>query len=100
LIHRQGGQLLSTHISSSYLLPSLLLPLQVSMKHLGESVKAYAGEYTRLVPEEWRKTLNLPPPPPLPMPPYKKREEEVEEVVEVKEEEIQAMVGDEEGDWF
>jgi len=70
------------------------------MKHLGESVKAYAGEYTRLVPEEWRKTLNLPPPPPLPMPPYKKREEEVEEVVEVKEEEIQAMVGDEEGDWF
>ena len=71
------------------------------MKHLGESVRAYAGEYARLVPQEWRKTLNLPPPPPLPLPPYKRREEEEEEEeVEVREEEIQAMVGDEEGDWF
>ncbi|KAM3570546.1 hypothetical protein VYU27_007403, partial [Nannochloropsis oceanica] len=73
---------------------------EVSMKHLGESVRAYAGEYTRLVPQEWRKALNLPPPPPLPLPPYKRRAEEVEEVEEVGEEEIEALVGDEEGDWF
>ncbi|EWM24825.1 hypothetical protein Naga_100234g1 [Nannochloropsis gaditana] len=73
---------------------------ETSIKHLGESVKRYASEYTRLVPEEWRKSLNLPPASPLPPPPYKKREEIVHEIIEIDEEELEAMVGDEEGDWF
>ncbi len=70
------------------------------MKHLGESVRRYAGEYTRLVPEEWRKTLNLPPPPPLPLPPLVRRREEEEEVVAIREEEIEELAGDDYADLF
>jgi hypothetical protein len=62
------------------------------MQHLGESVKNYASEYSRLVPEEWRKTLNLPPPPThthtLTTLPPGERGRPVVEVEEVSEEDV------------